>query len=318
MVRFVVRRLVLAIPTLLGVSIVVYALRLFTPGDPAQAIAGPYASAGVVNAIRIQYHLNEPIPVQYVHWLWNAVRGNLGVSPNLNASVGPIVLSSLLHTFLLVASALLVAVLVGSGLGLLAGMRSGSLIERTTMSGAVIAGNVPPYLLALLLVLVFAITLKWLPGGGMQNLVAPGGVPDVLEHLILPTIAIAVTPLMVIARMMRASVLEVSKQEYVLVARAVGVPPRQVTLRYIFWNALPPVVSVSGLQVGTLLSSALFAEVVFSWPGLGVLLYNAVLADDVLVIQAATLCIALTFVLANLLADVLVALISPQTRTVTV
>lgn len=315
MTRLVVRRLLLAIPTLLGVSVVVYALVLLTPGDAAQAIAGPYASPAVVETFRAQYHLDDPIPVQYVNWLGDALRGDLGRSANLNEDVGPLVLARLLNTFLLVGSALLVAIVLGVGIGLLAGRRPDSRLAKGLMTANIITANIPPFLLGLLLVLVFAIWLQWLPSGGMQDLRAPGGVGDLLEHLILPMLAVAVAPLMVVARMTRASVLEVSEQEYVRVARAVGISPLRVTLRYVLWNALPPIISVTGLQVGALLSGALFAEVVFSWPGIGELLFRALSADDVLVIQAVTLCIALTFVLVNLLADIVIGVISPQSRT---
>jgi peptide/nickel transport system permease protein len=312
--RFVARRLMLAVPTLLGVSIVVFLLTLLTPGDPARAIAGPYASSATVQAIRTQYHLNDPVPVQYVHWLLNAVHGNFGFSPDLDQAVGPLVLSRMLNTFVLVGAALTLAVVFGISLGVFAGRRPDSLVARALMTANVMTANVPPYLSGLILVLVFSVTLGVLPSGGMYDLRNPGGIGDLANHLVLPAIAVSLQPMMVIARMTRASMLETAQREYVLVARAVGVTPARVTYRYVLWNALPPVVSVSGLQVGSLLSGALFAEVIFSWPGLGGMLYRALSAHDVLTIQAVTLCIALTFVIVNLLADVLVGLISPEGR----
>ena len=314
MTRFVGRRLLLVIPTLLGVSLIVFLLTLLTPGDPARAIAGPYASNATVEALRVQYHLDRPVPLQYLSWLGDTVRGDLGFSANLDQTVWPLVRSRLQNTFVLVGTALVVAVLGGISLGVYAGRRPRSLIARLLMAANVVTANVPPYLSGLILVLVFSVTLGWLPSSGMYDLRDPGGAGDLAQHLVLPVLAVSAHPMMVIARMTRASILEVSRQEYVLVARAVGISPTRVTLRYVLWNALPPVISVSGLQVGGLLSGALFAEVIFSWPGLGELLFRALSADDVLTIQAVTLCIALVFVIVNLLADVLVAFISPQSR----
>jgi peptide/nickel transport system permease protein len=312
--HIVKRRLLLVVPTLVGVSLVVFMLTLLTPGDPARAIAGPYASPEVVEAFRSEYHLDESPPVQYANWLVDTVRGNLGYSANLEQEIGPLVVSRLVNTFVLVGAALLLAIVFGVTLGLYAGSRPNSRVARLLLAVNVIAANVPPYLAGLLLVFVFTTTLGWLPSSGMYDPREPGGVGDLLQHLILPAVAVAALPMMVIARMTRAAILEVSGQEFVLFARAVGMPRRRVTVRYVLWNAMPPVVSVSGLQVGALLSGALFAEVVFSWPGLGEMLYRALSADDVLTIQAVTLFIALTFVTVNLLTDLIVACISPQSR----
>lgn len=314
MTRVIVRRALLTLPTLIGVSLFIAVLVRLTPGDPAVAIAGPYAPPSAVNAIRVQYHLNESLPLQYVHWLWNALHGNLGFSAYLDEGVGGVVLSSVWHTLILVGCALLLAVLVGVALGVLAGTHPDSRSGKALMAANVATANVPPYVLGLVLVLVFSTKLGVLPSGSMYNLREPGGFPDLLQHLVLPTIAVAAHPMMIIARMTRASIVDTSRQEYVLVARAVGMRPRRILRRYLLWNSLPPIISVSGLQVGALLGGALFAEVIFSWPGAGSLLYQAILAHDVLVIQAVTLFIALTFIIVNLLADVLSAAINPQSR----
>jgi peptide/nickel transport system permease protein len=302
------------VPTLLGVSIGVFLLVVLTPGDPARAIAGPYASAQTVAAFRAQYHLSDPLPVQYIHWLGNALRGDLGQSPNLDQAVGPLVVGRFANTCVLVGAALLLAFVLGILIGVYTGSRPSSKLAQLVMALNAATANVPPYLSGLILVLVFSTTLHWLPSAGMHDLRSPGGFDDLLRHLLLPAIAVAAQPMLIIARMTRASILEVARQEYVLVARATGIAPWRITWQYILWNALPPVVSVSGLQVGALLSGALFAEVIFTWPGLGNLLYTAVLAKDVLTIQAVTLVIALTFVAVNLLTDVVVGVISPRSR----
>jgi peptide/nickel transport system permease protein len=312
--RLVIRRLWLAGLTLLGVSFVVFLLVHLTPGDPARAIAGPYASETVVESFRSQYHLDDPMPLQYGRWLWDALRGDFGRSAHFEQSVNSLVFFRLTNTFVLVGAALLVAVSGGILLGLLAGRRETSRTARLLMAANLVTANVPPYLSGLILILVFSLTLELFPSGGMYDFRQPGGLPDLLAHLVLPTIAVAAQPMMVIARMTRASILEVSRQDYVLVAQSVGITPRRIATQYILWNALPPVISVIGLQVGSLLSGALFAEVVFSWPGLGELLFQALSATDVLTIQAVTLLIALTFILVNLLADLLISFINPRSR----
>jgi len=312
--RSVVRRLWLAGLTLLGVSIVVFFLVHLTPGDPARTIAGPYASEKVVEAFRSQYHLDDPIPVQYGRWLWDALRGDFGWSAHFEQSVNSLVFLRLTNTFVLVGAALLVAVSGGILLGLLAGRRETSRTARLLMAANLVTANIPPYLSGLILILMFSLTLNLFPSGGMYDLRQPGGLPDLLAHLVLPTIAVSAQPMMVIARMTRASILEVSRHDYVLVAQSVGIAPRRIATQYILWNALPPVISVIGLQVGSLLSGALFAEVVFSWPGLGELLFRALSATDVLTIQAVTLLIAFTFILVNLVADLLISFINPKSR----
>ncbi|MGH9892011.1 MAG: ABC transporter permease [bacterium] len=312
--RLIVRRLWLAGLTLLGVSVVVFFLVHLTPGDPARAIAGPYASEEVVEAFRTQYHLDDPIPVQYGRWLWGALRGDFGRSAHFEQSVNSLVFFRLTNTFVLVGAALLVAVSGGILLGVLAGRRETSRTARLLMGANLVTANIPPYLSGLILILVFSLTLNLFPSGGMYDLRQPGGLPDLLAHLVLPTIAVSAQPMMVIARMTRASILEVSRHDYVLVAQSVGISPLRIATQYILWNALPPVISVIGLQVGSLLSGALFAEVVFSWPGLGELLFRALSATDVLTIQAVTLLIAFTFILVNLLADLLISFINPRSR----
>jgi peptide/nickel transport system permease protein len=312
--RLTLRRLAFAVPTLFGVSIVVFALILLAPGDPAQTLAGPFATPEVVEAYRQKYNLDDPIPVQYLKWLGGVLHGDLGFSPNLNQDVGPLVIARLGNTLMLITGALLLTLLIGITLGLIAGRRPTSRLAKTVMVGNVVTATIPEYLLGMLLVLIFSQALGWFPSGGMENLRHPGGLPDHLYHLVLPMIAVAAGPTMIVARMTRASTLEISQQDYVRVAQSVGIRPGVVSRRYVLWNALPPIIGVSGLQVGALLSGALFVEVVFSWPGIGDLLYRALVSHDVFIIQAVTLLVAVSFILVNLVADLLIGIISPRTR----
>ncbi|HBY97518.1 MAG: ABC transporter permease [Ardenticatenaceae bacterium] len=314
MVRLVVRRLLLGVFILFGVSLFVFILLYLAPGDPAQAIAGPYASQQVVEAFRERYGLNDPLPVQYLRWLGRVVRGDLGNSPTLGTPIGPLVLSRFRNTLILAGSSLTMAILAGLAIGVAAGTHSRSVLDRLLMGISLFFANIPEYLLALVLVYLLALQLQLLPASGMQDLRNPGGLPDLLAHLILPSTAVALGPMVIIARMTRGSILEVSQADYVTMARATGISNWKVTLEYILLNALPAILSVIGLQVGTLLGGAIFAEIVFSWPGLGQQLFNAVVARDIPTVQAATLVVATSFVLVNLLTDLAVLGINPRMR----
>lgn len=306
--------MLLSIFILFGVSIFVFILLHISPGDPARAIAGPYASEQVVETFRARYGLNEPLPQQYVQWLVRVLQGDLGDSPTLGTPVGPLVLSRFRNTLILAGSSLLIAIVLGITVGVIAGLHPRTVVDRTAMGVSLFFANVPGYLLGLILIYVFALQLDLLPASGMVDLRGLGGLPDLMRHLLLPTIAVALGPMAVIARMTRGGVLEVSQSDYVKMAHATGMSDRTITVEYILLNAFPAIVSVIGLQVGTMLGGTVFAEVVFSWPGLGQQLYNAVIARDIPTVQAATLVVALSFVLVNLATDIVVLAANPRAR----
>jgi peptide/nickel transport system permease protein len=314
MLRLLVRRLLLGVFILFGVSVFVFILLHLAPGDAARSIAGPYASQEVVEAYRIAYGLDRPLPVQYAQWLGRVIRGDLGHSPTLGTPVGPLVLSRFVNTVILAGTSLVSAILVGICVGLIAGTHPRSVVDRSAMGVSLFLANIPAYLFGLLLVYVFALNLRVFPSSGMYNMRDPGGLPDLLAHLLLPAFTVALGPMAIIARMTRGSILEVAQKDYVKMALASGVPGRRIALEYMLVNALAPIISVIGLQVGTLLGGALFAEVVFSWPGLGSQLYTAVIGRDIPTVQAATLVIAVTFVLVNLATDISVLALDPRTR----
>jgi peptide/nickel transport system permease protein len=204
--------------------------------------------------------------------------------------------------------------LIGYGVGLFAALRARSMFDRSTMMVTLLAGSAPPFWLGLLLVLLFAIRLRWLPVSGMVDMSGDGGPFDVLRHLVLPAVTTALGPAAIIVRMVRSSVRESLARPHVKVARAKGLRPGALLRRHVILNALPPVVTITGLQLGYLLGGALLTEVVFAWPGLGALLYDSITARDLPVVQATTLLIALSFVLANILVDLINTLLDPRLK----
>jgi peptide/nickel transport system permease protein len=213
-----------------------------------------------------------------------------------------------------VFSSLLLAIAIGYSVGLFAALRARSLFDRASMSVALLAGSAPPFWLGLILVLLFAIRLHWLPVSGMQDMAGDGGAFDLLRHLVLPTVTTALGPAAIIARIVRSTVIEAVGRPHVRVARSKGLTRAALIRRHVILNALPPVITITGLQLGYLLGGALLTEVVFAWPGLGSLLYDSITARDLPVIQATTLLIALSFVLANIVVDLINASLDPRLR----
>jgi peptide/nickel transport system permease protein len=308
---FFTKRLLLAIPILIGVSIVVFITIKLIPGDPVAALLGPNATPQARADLTSRLGLDDPLPVQYVHWLWSTVRGNLGTSISLQQSVGGLVLDAFANTLLLVAAALVLAVGGGVVLGSIAALRPRSVVGRVVGWFSIGAISVPQYTVALLL-LLFAVETGALPAGGMHD-TGVGGPGDLLEHLLLPAIAAAVTPMGIVARMYAVSLGDVLGQEFVGSLRARGLTQPAV-VRHAMHNALPSLLTITGLQVGYLLGGVLFVEVIFSWPGLGQLVYQAISSRDMPLIQAGVLLSAVVLVLVNVVVDTAHALVDPRVR----
>lgn len=315
MLRQIVTRLAAILPILLILSIFAFLLVHLAPGDVTDALLGPMATEEAKEKLKVAMGLDQPLVVQYARWLGNVVQGDFGVSVHTQALVSDVVLPRFWNTVILAAASLFLALSVGFGVGMFAAARSYSTFDRISMSTTLIVGSMPPYWLALLLVLAFALEYRWFPATGMTSITGDGGWLDVAHHLVLPAIATAAAPAAIITRMVRASMLEVLGQNYVRVARAKGIPKRRILWHHALRNALPPIATIAGLQLGFLLGGALFTEVVFAWPGLGNQLYYAIVARDVPVVQAAILIIALAFVLVNLAVDIMNALLDPRIRT---
>lgn len=302
--RYVLKRLLLALPVLLGVSVVVFVAIRLIPGDPALLMAGQAATQEVVQQIRTTLGLDRPLPVQYLYFLRNVLRGDLGRSLFNGAPVVEELSQRFPRTVRLALASILVASFIGIPAGVLAATRRSTWVDTLVMVVALAGVSVPVFWLGLNLILMFSVRLQWLPAFGYET----------WRHLILPSFTLGAASAAIVARMTRSAMLEVLSQDYVRTARAKGLAERVVVNRHALRNALIPVVTILGLQLGTLLSGAVLTETVFAWPGIGRLLVEAVLARDYPVIQGATLLIAATFVALNVLVDVLYGLLDPRIR----
>ncbi|MDP9364234.1 MAG: ABC transporter permease [Chloroflexota bacterium] len=312
--RYVARRLLAAVGVLVGASFLVFLGMRLVPGDPATAILGSRATPDALAALRDELGLNRPFYVQYLIWLGKMVRGDFGTSIALTVPVTKVLVPKFWNTLILSAGALAIAVPVGAAIGVLSGYWPLSIFDRAGQIFALFGASVPQFWLALVLVAVFALNLGWFPVSGMYDMRGNAGRFDLLRHLVLPAVATSTIPMAVIARLVRASIIEIMHQDYVRTARAKGLQERRVVFAHALRNALPQFINITALQVGFLLSGALFTEVIFSWPGIGQALYNAVVARDVPVVQGAVFITTLVFVLANLAADLAQAALDPKTR----
>jgi len=311
---FLLRRLLLVGPVLLGVSIVVFAVLHLSPGDPAEIMLGPQATHDDISRLRTELGLDEPLPVQYARWMGRVLQGDLGRSLWMKRPVLGEVLRRFQATVILTASALLLSTLGGIALGVLSAARRNSLVDRLSALASLFGASMPSFWLGIVLMVIFALWLGWLPASGMFAPYGGGGVGDLLSHLVLPTITLAAASLTIIARLTRSTMLDVLGQDYVRTARAKGVRESFVVVRHALRNALIPTVTVVGVQAGYLLGGAVLTETVFAWPGVGTLMVQGILARDFPLVQGCVLVIALGFVLVNLAVDVLYAALDPRIR----
>ena len=332
MLKYIAHRLGQLIPVLLGVSVLVFFGMHLIPGDVAQLLLGDKGTAADLQRLRHQLGLDQPVYVQYVRFLFGAVRGDFGVSLRTRQSAIWEIGQALPVTIELSLAALLFAVAFGLAIGVAAARRPHSLIDTGSMIGVLIGVSMPVFWTGILLLLVFGGILGWLPLGGIldeglalrritgmavvDGVLAVNGsaTASALRHLILPAVALGATSMATIARMARSTMLDVLTLDYVRTARAKGVGERQVVAHHALRNALLPVVTLIGLQLGLLLSGAVLTETIFALPGLGRLAITSVLARDYPVVQGVVIIAACIFVLANLLVDVLYAYLDPRIR----
>jgi len=302
--HFLVRRLLLAIPVLLGVATLVFSLIHLVPGDPVQAMLGESASSQDVAELRGRLGLDRPLSVQYAAFLKGLARGTLGTSLRTNEPVTRAIAERLPATFELAAAAVCVAVVVAIPLGILAAVGAGTGIDYAATTLALVGISMPNFWLGPLLAILFSVTLGWLPVSG-------SGTP---AHLVLPAITLGAPLAAVLARMTRASVIEELREPYVLAARARGVSRGRAILRHAFRNSLIPIVTVLGLQMGAILTGAVITETIFAWPGVGRLLIQSINFRDFPLVQGCILLIAVTYVAVNLLTDLAYGLLDPRIR----
>jgi peptide/nickel transport system permease protein len=332
MLRFVVRRLLLLIPILIGVSILVFAWIRALPGSPAESLLGEHATPQAVAQIRHQYGLDEPVYVQYWDYLKTITSGNLGTSIATTRTVTYEIGHRFPATVELALAAMIFALTLGIPLGFRSAKKYGSWFDHGSLVASLIGISIPIFFLGLLLKYVFAVRLGWLPSIGREDVLAtrshptnfylldaiingdPGALWDTIKHLILPAIALGSIPLAIVTRITRAAVLDVQNEDYVRTARAKGLSPRIVDSRHILRNALLPISTIVGLQTGLLLSGAVLTETVFAWPGVGSWLKDAIFNRDYPVLQGGILFLAIVFVLVNLIVDLSYAIINPRIR----
>jgi peptide/nickel transport system permease protein len=308
------RRLLHLVPVLLGVSLVVFLVMHLAPGDPADVMLGVQATAEERARLRADLGLDDPLAVQYLRWLGRVARGDLGRSLWTSRPVLDEVLDRLRATLLLTGSGLLLSTVLGIALGVASAMRPDSLLDRASAVASLFGASMPVFWLGIVLMVVFALWLGWLPASGMHAPYGGGGAGDLLRHLVLPALTIAAASTTIVARLTRSTMLDVLGQDYVRTARAKGLAERRVVVRHGLENALIPIVTMVGVQAGYLLGGAVLTETVFAWPGVGTLMVQGILQRDVPLVQGCVLLVALTFVLVNLAVDVLYAWLDPRIR----
>lgn len=304
MLQYTLRRILIAIPSILGVMIIVFAMVRLAPGDPAVLLAGEFADPETIELIRERFGLNDSLPVQFWRFVSGVATLDLGESTRTKRLVTQDLATYFPNTIELALGAMFIALLLGIPAGIIASLRPNSPLDLTVMILALIGVSMPVFWFGLLAILIFSVQLGWFPVAGRGT----------LRHLILPSISLGLGTMAIIARMTRSSMLEVLNLDFIRTARAKGLVDRAVVLKHALRNALVPVVTVIGLQFGALLAGTVITETVFSWPGIGSLLVQSILARDYPVVQGAVLLIAVSFILVNLIVDLIYGSIDPRIR----
>ncbi|MBU0969339.1 MAG: ABC transporter permease [Proteobacteria bacterium] len=304
MINFLLKRLLSIIPVLLGISLLLFIMLRMLPGDPAQVLAGQMASPEDVEIIRVQMGLDQPLHIQYSTFLNRLLHLDLGVSARTQNPVMEEVWARLPNTILLAMSAIIIACALGIPAGIIAAVRPYTWVDYLVTIASLVGISMPVFWLGIMLMILFSITLQWLPAGGIGT----------WQHMVLPSITLAAFVVAFIARMTRSSMLEVLSQDYVITARSKGLKEKWVIIKHALKNALIPIITVVGLQFGLLLGGAVLTETVFAWPGLGRLIVDSILARDYAMIQGSILIFGLLYTLVNLMVDLIYALVDPRIR----
>ena len=305
MLYYIGRRILATIPVILGVTILVFLMLHLVPGDPVKMMLAEFGTnPEQVEMLRAQLHLDEPLPQQYGRFVWGAVQGDFGISIRTKRPVNKEILDNLPSTFILASAGLLFAGFFGTILGILAAIRQNTWVDAGSMFVALLGVSMPSFWLGLLLIFAFSLHLRWFPATGGGD----------LKHLVLPAVTLGLISSAIIARLTRSSMLEVLRQDYVTVARAKGLVEWRVIIGHALKNALIPVVTIFGLQFGQLLAGTVVIETVFSRPGIGRTLVDAILSKDFPMVQAIVLVVALSYVVVNLIVDLLYGVLDPRIR----
>jgi peptide/nickel transport system permease protein len=310
MITYFLRRLLFMIPVLLGVSFIVFASIRWVPGGPAQAIAGELATPAMIERVERELGLDQPLLIQYGNYLWRAIQGDMGRSVKSGVKVTDEIARRLPRTLALATTSLVVSAVIGIPIGVFSATKPNSWFDGGSMTFALLGVSMPIFWLGLMLMIFFSVLLpRWL---GLSGPVLPPTGTGTWQHYVMPTIALAANSMAIQARMTRACMLEVLRQDYIRTARSKGLIERLVIYKHALRNAWLPIVTIIGLQFGTLLGGAVITETVFAWPGIGRLLVESIGFRDYPVIQGAILVITVGFVLTNLLVDMLYAYLDPR------
>lgn len=304
MFKYIIKKLILMVPVVIGMTVIVFLLLHLSPGDPIDLIAGPRATPEVIENIRIRLGLDKPLIVQYFKFLMNLFRGDLGVSILQQRPVTTIIKETLPVTLELGLASIIISFVVAVPLGIIAAVNRNTWKDYASMSGALIAMSVPTFWLGLLLIYFFAYKLRWFPVSGYGT----------WKHLVLPLMAISFTGVAVTARMVRSSMLEVIRQDYIRTARSKGLAEKAIIYGHALKNALIPVVTMLGLRIGWIIGGSVIIEIVFARPGLGRLMINAIYARDYPIVQGAMVVLTSSIIIGNMIADILYLIVDPRIK----
>lgn len=307
--NYIYKRILMLIPVVLGISFVVFSIMSLTPGDPAQLILGESASAEALEAKRNELGLNDPFLIQYVRYVWNAIQGDFGRSYTTNVLVAQEIMSRFPNTLILTICAVVLAIVIAIPVGVFTAVRQYSLWDSGIMLLTLLGVSMPVFWLGLMLILQFSLKLHWLPAVGQPSFSLNG-----IRSLVLPTLSLGISTAAIITRMTRSSMLDVIRQDYIRTARAKGVAEFNVISKHALKNALIPVLTVIGIQFGSLLGGAILTESVFSWPGVGRLLVEAIRQKDTPRVMGVVIFLAVAFSIVNLIVDILYAYVDPRIK----
>ncbi|WP_368490517.1 ABC transporter permease [Clostridium sp. BJN0013] len=314
MINYIVRRILISIPVLIGVTIISFIIINMAPGSPLDKMIDPHLTAADIAARKAALGLNGPLYIRYLGWLQNVLHGNLGYSLTSFQPVSQIIGQRIFPTFLLMFSALIIGFVIAIPLGILSATKQYSKLDYISSTGSLIGISVPTFFLGLVFIYIFALKLKLLPSGGMITLGQDNGFSDVLKHLILPAVVLGVNEAGTLVRYVRSSMLEILDQDYLRTARSKGLKESIVINKHAFRNAVLPIITVTGLEIVTLLGGSVVTEQVFQWPGIGQLTISSVMSRDYTTLMGLILFGTVVVMVANLLIDIIYSIVDPRIR----
>ena len=314
MTGYIFKRLISAIPVLLGISVIVFIIMAMIPGDPATAILGSYATPENVEKLNRDLGLDKPLVQRYFIWLGNMLQGDFGRSFALNRDVLDEVFERFSATLVLAGTSFIFCAFFGILAGVISASRQYSIVDKAITSAVLVGISIPSFFLGMMLILIFAVQLRWFPVSGMWPIYGARDLSALLSHLAMPAFALAVVATGVIARLSRSAMLEVLRQDFIRTARAKGVPERSVVWRHALRAAMVSIIPVLGIQAGFVLSGAVYIEMVFQWPGIGRMLVDAILKRDILLVQGGVVFVAACYVLFNIVVDIAQSILDPRIK----